>query len=332
MSNLPNNGNKQKTNALYGMLAATAIWGIAPPIIKSTLDSISPISFLFYRFLIVCIVLLPFMYFKLRKEKLTLKDLPILAVSGVFAQTSLLLIFYGLKFTSSLEVAFIGVIAPLLTIGAGHYFFGDDIGRNTKIGLIITSLGTAVLAIGPILDSNSFSHNTETRILGNALIVLYNLLWAIFVIWSKRLRGEKSDKITKATKLLGISLPRKNYSSSTITGVSFYVGLLTLLPLYIIEASGSMGSSNVFSILDLPYKAWAGIMYMALLSSVIAYGLFEWSLKFLKISDTVIFSYIAPIFTLPAAYLLLSEIPSGSVLIGSFVIVCGIVVAERKPS
>lgn len=331
---LPNenkNNNKHTYQALLAMITATAIWGFAPPIIKYTLNFLPPFTFLFYRFLIVSLVILPFMYIKLRQEKVLLSDVPALILSGLLGQASLAILFFGLQYTSSLEVAVIGIISPILTVGAAHYFFGDKINKNIKIGLIITSIGTIILAIGPILYSNNLIGTRIEQIIGNTLIVLYNLFWIGFVLWSKRLRGENSHKVNEVAKFLGIKIPRKKYSSDLITGFSFYVGLMALLPLYLLEATGKFGVKNLSpSIFDLQFKSWAGLLYMALLSSICAYGLFEWSLKYLKVTDTVIFSYISPLFTLPTAYLLLKELPTKDLLIGSAIIALGIFIAEYK--
>lgn len=329
ISGLPKPPKTKEFYALLAMLVATAIWGFAPPIIKYTLDFIPVFSFLFYRFLIVCVVLFPFVYLELRRQNVSLKELPALAVSGLTGQTSLVILFLGLKYTSSLEVAVIGIIAPLLMVVAGHYFFSEKVKKNIQIGLIITSVGTVILAIGPILDSNSVSASATLRIWGNILVIIYNLFWTAHVLWSKRLRGENSQALDKTAKFFGIPVPRKKYSSQLITGVSFYVGLVTMIPLYILESSGRLGGSG-FNIANLNPSGWVGLLYMAFLSSIVAYGLFEWSLKYLKVTDTVIFSYIAPIFTLPAAFFILGELPTKDLVLGSAIVALGIIVAERK--
>lgn len=311
------------------MLVATAVWGFAPPIIKYTLDYIPPFSFLFYRFLIVCILLFPFIYLELRKQRVGLGEFPALAVSGLLGQTSLILLFIGLKYTSSLEVAVIGIIAPLLMVVAGHYFFNEKVNKHIQVGLVITTIGTLILAIGPLLDTGASPVSRNYRLLGNGLIVLYNLLWTAHVLWSKRIRGENSTKVNEVARFFGIPIPRKRYSSELVTGISFYIGLLTMTPLYIMESTGNTGVSR-FNILELSTAGWLGLLYMALLSSIVAYGLFEWSLKYLKVTDTVIFSYISPVFTLPAAFFILGELPTNDIILGSIVIAAGILVAEKK--
>lgn len=326
---LPRTQRNPEVRALVAILVATAIWGFAPPIIKNTLDYIPPFSFLFYRFLIVCIILFPFMYLELRRHNVSLREFPALAVSGILGQSSLALLFLGLKYTSSLEVAVLGIIAPLLMVVAGHYFFNERVKKQIQIGLVIATVGTLILALGPILDLEATPSSRMESVIGNSLIVVYNLLWTGHVLWSKRIRGENSPRVDGVAKFFGIPVPRKKYSSELVTGVSFYVGLFTMIPFYILESTGRFGSSS-FSIFELNGNGWLGLLYMAILSSIVAYGLFEWSLKYLKVSDTVIFSYISPLFTLPAAFFILGELPTKDIVLGAGVVALGILVAEKK--
>ena len=54
--------------AFAALLVATAIWGVATPIIKLTLSHISLFSFLFFRFLVVCCILLPVTALELKRN------------------------------------------------------------------------------------------------------------------------------------------------------------------------------------------------------------------------------------------------------------------------
>lgn len=329
MNGLP---KKQKTGeyyALIAMLSATAIWGIAPPIIKYTMEYIPPMAFLFYRFLIVCLILMPFVYLELRRQNLLVKDFLGLAISGILGQGCLILLFFGLEYTSSLEVAVIGIISPLLMVVAGHYYFSEKISKYVQVGLVLICLGTAILALGPILSSGVSSSAGLSKVFGNFLIILYNLAWVGHVLWTKRIRGENSSKIDTVARFFKLPVPRRRYSSQLITALSFYIGLLLIIPFYMLEANGVFGGKS-FNILDLSTSGWIGLLYMSILSSIVAYGLFEWSLKFLKVTDTVIFSYISPLFTLPAAFFILGELPTSDLLLGAGIIATGIAVAEKK--
>jgi drug/metabolite transporter (DMT)-like permease len=69
---------------------------------------------------------------------------------------------------------------------------------------------------------------------------------------------------------------------------------------------------------------------MALASSIIAYFLFEWSLKRISVTDSAVISYIGPLFAIPSAFIILGEIPTEINIIGGSIIAVGIFIAEYK--
>ncbi len=71
---------------------------------------------------------------------------------------------------------------------------------------------------------------------------------------------------------------------------------------------------------------------MAILSSVVAYGVYQWGLKYLEAQETAVYTYLGSIFTIPAAYLMLGEVPTTSMIIGAGIIATGIVIAEKFKS
>lgn len=323
--------NNPQTIALMAILFATAIWGFAPVVIKGTLDYLPPFTFLFYRFLIVCLVLLPYMCLYLKKQSPSIRDLPALVLVGLLGQTSLILIFVGLKYTTSIEMSIIGIVAPIMLAVAGHYFYRDELNKYLKIGLAVASVGTLILTLGPIMEPNQTIASKELRIFGNLLVLLYQVFFVTYVLWSKRIRGENSHEINILAKFFRIAIPRKKYGSFFITGLSFYVALASMLPLYVFENQGFFGGYSV-EILRMGPEPLFGLIYMSIFSSIVAYGLFDWSLKHLKVTDTVVFSYLAPIFTIPAAFIVLQEIPTSELVVGSLIIAVGIVIAEKRKS
>jgi len=85
---------KDRKTAYLALLTTAVIWGLAPPVIKYTLRFLSPVSFLFYRFLIAStLVTLPLLL-KLKKAKPSKKDLLLYLFLGFLAgPLNLLLLF-----------------------------------------------------------------------------------------------------------------------------------------------------------------------------------------------------------------------------------------------
>jgi drug/metabolite transporter (DMT)-like permease len=121
----------------------------------------------------------------------------------------------------------------------------------------------------------------------------------------------------------------KKYSPILLMSLTFYVGMVTMLPFSILENLNFFGPVN-YNLMFLDKTAIAGLLYMVLLSSIAAYFMFEWSLTKVTVSDTAILGYMQAVFTLPFAYVLLGELPTTYSLIGGAVIAVGVIIAESS--
>jgi drug/metabolite transporter (DMT)-like permease len=314
--------------AFGALLLATVIWGAATVVIKLTLESVPLFSFLFYRFLIVCSILLPFVILEIKKHPISRKDIPTLILLGLTGQSAILLVFAGIKLTTAIDAALIGASAPLIIIAAGHYFYKDKINKALEVGIVIATFGTLVVVIEPALSEHAVNQSSLLRILGNVLVVLYNLVFAAYIILSKKVMGQKSSNVSKTLTKLRIRPLNTNYTPFMHTAISFYVALATFIPLAILEWLGVFGDYS-FSLLDIQAVALFGILYMALISSVVAYIAFQWGLHNAKVSDAGIFGYLGPVFTIPFAFALLGETPTSMAVLGTAIIVFGVVIAEK---
>jgi len=321
-----------KNNLLKYYLAIVAtyiIWAAAGPVVKITMDYVPVFTFLLIRFLIVCIILLPFVYIELKKTHIHPKDMLKIIILGLFSQSAIALIFFGIKYTTVLEASIIGVLGPILTVYAGHYFFNEKISKQIKIGLFIASLGTLYVALKPILEIQQNTADASLRLLGNFLVILFTLSFVLYMIWSKLTMGESSRHVRQALKFLHMKPMKKHYSPTLLTALSFYIGLITFIPFVVLEKFGYLGAQP-FSFSSLTVVPVLGILYMAIFSSIAAYMFFEWGLTKVDVKDTAIFKYLEPIFTIPFAYLLLGEIPTPYMIVGGIVIASGVVIAEYK--
>lgn len=325
---LPNSFPTQYQKVMLAFLGAHLIWGAANAIIKFTLEYIPPFTLLFLRFLIVCIIVLPILSHELKKEPINSKDYFNLFLLGVFSQTVLIIPFVALRFTTSLDLAILGVIGAVLTVYAGHYYYKEKVNKWVNWGLILASGGTLLVVLEPLLLGHNNGITVMERTLGNILAFFYALFWVIYVIWTKYSMGESSEKMKRTLKFLRLRPMTKPYSAGIITLSSFFVGLLTLTPLAVLENIG-IGASQNFDILTIDIRGVAGVLYLAIFSSIIAYWLNQWALHKGKASDYAIFSYLGPILTFPFAYLILGELPNSLMLIGSALIAAGVVLAEK---
>ena len=322
---------KEIVLAYTALIVATVIWSTGGPVIKLTLGYIPPITFLFLRFLISCLILLPYVIYELQKVKVDPRDYLNIFLFGVFSQTALVLIFVGLEYTTVLESTIIGVLGSILAVVAGHYFYKEKVNDGIKKGLVIASLGTIFVVIAPLLTGGFLDIKVEERVFGNFLILLYNITWVLYIIWSKlSLTTERSALLKKTLSFVHLKPMRKNYSAVLLTALALFIGLLTITPLAIMENLGYFGTVAGFDILSIQPVGLIGLFYMSVLSSIVAYMVYQWSLEYVKVSDTAFFGYLAPIFTLPVSYFLLGETPTWLMLFGGVSIAIGVYIAEKS--
>ncbi len=119
--------------ALLAILTVVAIWGLAGPVIVWTLRLIPPFTFLFLRFLIAAIVLLPFALKAKFWREITRENFPTLLGLSLLGTTfGLGVLFYGYQFTTALDGSLIALTAPLLIIAGGAFFLKEEITQREK--------------------------------------------------------------------------------------------------------------------------------------------------------------------------------------------------------
>ena len=294
----------KRSLAYLSLLITSIIWGVAVVVIKYTLNFIDPLSFLFFRFVISVIVLLPFFLVFIRKHPISKKDFLKLFLLGTLSTTiTLYLLFWGIQYTTAIDVSLISVLGPILIVFAGAHFLKEKVTKREKIGLSIAVFGALIAIIEPLFKRN----NHPQALFGNFLVFLSYIVWATYIILYKK------DSF--------------KYHPLTITFFSFFSGLLTLAPIFLIK---NFPITHHSLLIILPSKAIPGILYMSLLSSCVAYFTYNLGVSLIEASEATLFDYLKPIFTAPLAFFWLKEQIALPFLIGAIIITIGVVISEWR--
>jgi len=293
--------SKSRKMAYLALLTTSVVWGFAPPIIKYTPGFISPTDFLFYRFLLVSLILLVPLILRLNHRRITKNQLLNYLFLGFLATPlNLFILFKGIEKTTSINATVISITSPILIIIGGAFFLHEKITRMEKIGIGLTIAGTIFTIVQPLLETGvNFSQNTY----GNLLVFLGAMEWAIFTLLSKK---------------------HKELDPFILTAFSFLLGLIIFLPLFVIRHPSLTGALP-------PSPAFFGILYMALFGSVIAYFTYIWGLSKIEASEATVFTYLQPLFAVPLAAIWLKEPLTLPFLIGAILIGVGVFVCESRP-
>lgn len=176
-----------EVRAYIYLTLATAIWGIALPIVEKTLREIPPFSFLALRFLIVGIFVVPVGIGLLRKIKLNKKRIRHLFIAAILGHIlALTLYFSGLAKTTTLSASIIYSFMPLAVIIMAWLILQEHIRRAQIEGFLIALIGTIILIIEPIIANGAFSEFKRLSLIGNLLFILGVFSESMYNIYFKK--------------------------------------------------------------------------------------------------------------------------------------------------
>lgn len=296
---------KTRRLAYLALLGNTLVWGLALPIVKKGFEAgLTPTSFLLGRFFLATLFSLPIVIYLFLKDpkfkkhihiKNILKIVP-LELLGTFL--ALFLLYQGLNRTSAIESSLIAITWPILVILGGIFFFKEKEQKHEVKGTILALIGTLFLVGEPLIRNNGFT-GTVT---GNLLVLGQNLCMAAYFLLAKK-------------HYVGIN-------KWLVTHISFWVGLISFGIIFLLSGQS----------FELVTGFWptAAIVYMGIFGSIIGLTLYLIGQDKIEASEASLFTYLQPIFSVPAAILLLSESISILNFVSIVIIIFGVYLAEKR--
>jgi terminal-alkyne amino-acid exporter len=255
------------------------IWGNAFVAIRVAVSpgQLSPVSLTLLRWMIVSAAFLAlYPVIGKAKAKFERKDFPRLLM---VALTSVAIYHLSLNFSEQIVNASLAglliSLAPLFTVVLSALVLHEKIGVRVKIGLLVAIAGAAVIS-SPDLSLGSGS------LLGPLLVVLSAFSSAVFAVASKPLVGKYGPfPVAIWTAVLGTAI------------------LLPLIPL--------VSPNIVQEAVSLSVKGWTAVLYLSLLSTVIANMIFYTLVGRQVVSRLTVQLYIVPLVSVIGGVLILGE-------------------------
>lgn len=284
---------------LYHLLAifVAAVWGTTFINSKILIEQgLSPAEIMFLRFVIAYIGIVIF-----SREKLwcnSLKDELLMVVLGISGGSLYFLLENtALVYTQASNVAIIIAATPLLTTLAV-----DLISRQERINRKIYYYSAlSLIGVGLVVFNGKFI--LKLNALGDILTLGASVMWVIYSIVILKVQ--------------------ERYSSLMITRKIFFYGILTLLPYFLIEPME-------ISWTQLCEPVVAGnLLFLGVLASLICY--IGWNVVIEKLGavDSTNYLYLNPIVALVTSYLVLGERITWLAIIGTALILAGVILSER---
>ena len=233
----------------------------------------------------------------------TWRTLTLIAITGVLGYQ----VFFmnGMRFTAAGDASLIITFNPIFTVLLAAPMLGQQISRKMFVGLFCGFIGVVVVT--------GWSPNTdipfEDRILGDLMILLASLNWAMTTNNTKRMMEQRNDE-QKAT---------------TLEIVVWYslIGTVLLTPLAAWE-------TWQHGIPEPTLTDWYAIIYLAAISTVLAYYWFAIGVEKLGATAASSYIFLMPVFGVLGGVILLDENIGWTLLLGFILIVIGVRVVQRE--
>lgn len=288
----------KKSWPYLAIIVAHIIWGINFVVAKLTLGEFPPMSLAFLRFFLALLLLLPFLLTAKSKLNIKKEDLPGLFSIGVLMVGFNIAFFYlGIVKTTVTSASVLTMIIPVLSVFLAWAFLKEKIYLVNLAGIATGFLG-AVLIIGfPALFLGD--KLSKEVLIGNFLIILASLAWVAGAIVSKKML--------------------QKYPTLTITTVAFLAGMIVFLIPALFEYL-----QNPLWVTQVTILGVLGLIFIATLSSVSAYFLFEWGLGKLGIIKADLFQYLEPLIATSLGVMILGEKLQPLFFLGALLIGVGV--------
>jgi drug/metabolite transporter (DMT)-like permease len=284
---------EKRSSALLCAIAVSAIWGLSFLSTKVALAGLPPMAIAVARFVVAVAVILPIALFAREDLRLSLRDLPLMAASGLLGVTLYFLCENnGIALITASESSLVIATIPVLTLLVDRAVLGTALGARSYVGAVLSFAGVALI-VAPSLG------RAASPILGFAFMGGAAVCWVGYALLTKPLSGR--------------------YGGLNLTFWQSLFGLAGCLPFAIAERPRWSALAS--------WPVALNLLYLGLICSAAGYLLYIADIRKLGAGTTSVFLNLVPVVSVVAAYFLLGERLGGLTLAGGAVAVGGVYLA-----
>lgn len=281
-----------------GLILIAVIWGLNFPIMKFAIQATSPMAVNALRFPLAAATITLMLRLQGRRLLPLRKDWPLIVLLGIVGHVLFQLLFiFALDLTSTGNSALLLSTAPVWIILVAAATGRERFRPTALLGSVITLAGMVFLVAG---GSDEFGGSR----VGDLLMVGAAINWAVYTVVGHA--------------------PIKRHGALEVTGWALWVGtpciFLAGLPDLL-----RIGFGNI------PVSIWAAAMYSGVMAVAVAYLLWYRAVGAIGQSRTGVYQNLVPVVAMLVAWSWLGETPTGLQIVGTAVILAGLVVARRNP-
>ncbi|MDR0834943.1 MAG: DMT family transporter [Candidatus Symbiothrix sp.] len=207
----------------------------------------------------------------------------------------------ALELTQTSNVSVLVATTPIWTALVMRLTDKVKIKKNLIIGSCLGLAGVALVA---------FNGNAVLKIspVGDCLSLLAAFLWALYGIVLKKLDNR--------------------YSTFIITRKVFFYGLLTILPVFLLELGRPQGSP--IQMLSFNFEVIFNLLFLGIAASLLCYLLWNKVIEKLGAQKSTSFIYIVTLTSLVTAAIVLHETITPIAMLGALFILLGVYLSEKN--
>ncbi|AZA90241.1 Uncharacterized inner membrane transporter yedA [Chryseobacterium nakagawai] len=281
------------------------IWGITFLAISFGLKGFPPFILSGLRFLVAGILMMGYLLSKGEKAN-SLINWKKNAITGVLILTGGTgLVAWGEQYVTASEAAISIATGPFWFIAIDRknwkYYFSD---KFIPIGLMIGFVGLIFFLKGSV-NSNAAhaAANSHLRITAFVVLGLSSIAWVLGSLYSKKNPASQTTFMNIAQQLI-------------VAGVAAF-----LIALF-------RGEWAHFSASNIPVSAWAGVLFLIFFGSIVAYLSYIWLLSVKPAALVSTHTYINPIVTVIAGWIVANQSINGGQLYGLAIILLGVLLTN----
>jgi len=251
----------------------------------------------FMRFVIAAVILWPMGEHRRRGRPIErADDLRIWGLGILAIPLNQGLFLYGLQWTTAGHSALLYGLTPMFVLILAARRLGERITFWRTTGILIAFAGVVLVLLekGIRLAPSQF--------LGDFLVLLGVVAWAYYTVLGKPLI--------------------KKYGAIVVTARAMTYGTVLFIPFGLVSIWDFVPAA-------VAPDAWLGLLYCAIMTSVIAYTLWFWALKFIDASQVAVFNNIQPVVAAFFGWLLLGEPLTATFVAGGVLVLIGVYITEK---
>lgn len=289
-----------KTAAEALMLVTTFCWASNIVAGKEALRGFSPLALAQLRMSVTALLYgaLFLLWRKRPKLHLTRRQWLLLGLMGFTGITLNQICFLGgLARTSVTHTGLIQAVGPIMVLLLSAFIGREALTVQNCAGMAIAFAGVAVLLTGKSGSENGAHWS------GDLILLAAGASFAFYTILMKDVACD--------------------YDALTLSMLVFGLGAALLTPF-------CLGSVSAVDWEHVHFRAWAGLAYMVVFGSVVAYLIYAFALSILSASKAAAFAYLQPVMAVGLGVWLIGERMTSGAIAGGALILLGVYLTERQ--